>query len=257
MVWTLKGRGLALLVAVPLLGAVPAAHADGPGPSAHKGDKGSHSKPAHKHKVHKHKSSKHKPSKHKHSKHESSKHKGSKGSKHKGSKGSKHEGRVMSLRMRSPKQAVVPGRTYTWTFTVAARGKGTRGKAAFKATLPRTLAYVSGEKHCKSAGQKVYCRLGTLEKGEEATGTIRAKVTRRAKPGARISPRGTAVWGRNRVTHRFPAVRVARTAVLALPERAPATARSGAEIPYTPRHPVARSGRDGYQDGNHASSNLH
>lgn len=240
MVWTLKGRGLALLAAAPLLAAVPAvAHADGPGPNGHKGDKGSASKPApkHKHKTPKHGAPEHKAPKHKAPKHE---HKAPK-HKHKAAKPKAHasvkkpQAHGVALRMKSPQQSVVPGRTYTWTFTVAARGKGEQGKAAFKTTLPKSLEYVSGEKHCKAAGQKVFCRLGTLKKGEKVTGAIRAKVTGRAKPGETIRPRGTAVWGRDRVTHRFPAVRVARTADLALAQKAPATARAGAEIPYTLR----------------------
>ncbi len=253
MVWTLKGRGLALLAAAPLLAAVPAvAHADGPGPNGHKGDKGSASKPApkHKHKTPKHGAPEHKAPKHKAPKHKDKapkhEHKAPK-HKHKAAKPKtaakpkahasvkKPQAHGVALRMKSPQQSVVPGRTYTWTFTVAARGKGEQEKAAFKTTLPRSLEYVSGEKHCKAAGQKVFCRLGTLEKGEKATGAIRAKVTGRAKPGETIRPRGTAVWGRDRVTHRFPAVRVARTADLALAQKAPATARAGAEIPYTLR----------------------
>ncbi|NVI89832.1 DUF11 domain-containing protein [Actinomadura sp. BRA 177] len=125
--------------------------------------------------------------------------------------------------MKSPKQAVVPGRTYEWTFTVTAKGPKKSGKAVFRTTLPKSLAFVSGEKHCKPAGRKVVCHLGTVKKGHKATGVIRAKVSRRAEPGEKISPRGTVTWGKAHATRRFPAVRVARSAGLASAKTAPAT----------------------------------
>ena len=105
----------------------------------------------------------------------------------------------------------------------------------FRTTLPKSLAFVSGEKHCESAGRKVVCDLGTVKKGHRAAGAIKAKVSRHAEPGQTISPRGTVTWGGARAARRFPAVRVARTADLALAKTAPATARKGAKIPFTLR----------------------
>ncbi|NED54267.1 hypothetical protein G3I24_25645, partial [Micromonospora aurantiaca] len=73
--------------------------------------------------------------------------------------------------MESPRHAVVPGRTYEWRFTMTAKGPGKPGKAVFRTTLPKSLAFVSGEGHCKPSGRKVVCRLGTLKDGRETTGT--------------------------------------------------------------------------------------
>ncbi len=217
MVRTWKGRGLALLAAAPLLGAAPAtAYADGPGPTTHKSDKGSVSKPAPRPRTHA------KPKVH------------VKPKAHAQSKGHVRPKGVV-LRMESPGQAVVPGRIYEWTFTVTAKGPKSSGQAVFRTTLPKSLAFVSGERDCRPAGQRVVCHLGTVRRGRKAVGVVRAKVSRLAEPGETISPRGTVTWGKAHVTRRFPAVRVARTADLALTKTAPATARKGAKIPYTLR----------------------
>jgi hypothetical protein len=127
--------------------------------------------------------------------------------------------RAVALRLASPKQPVVPGRTNEWTFAVTAKGPGKPTKAVFRMTLPKSLAFVSGGKRCKPAGRTVVCRLGALKNGQRATGTIMAKVSRRAEPGETIRPRGTVEWGRTRASVMFPPVRVARTPGLALAKR--------------------------------------
>ncbi|TDC66964.1 hypothetical protein E1200_15835 [Actinomadura sp. GC306] len=165
MIVTWKERGLVLLAAAPLLGAVPmatGAHADG----------------------------------------------------------------GVVLRTASPKGDILPGSTYAWTFKMRAEGPAKSGKAVFRTTLPRSLEFVSGEKDCRSKGRKVVCRLGTVKKGQKVTGVIRAKVSRRAAAGQRISARGTLTWGKARATRKFPTVRVAKAAGLLTAEPAPATARA-------------------------------
>ncbi|WP_165966533.1 DUF11 domain-containing protein [Actinomadura sp. 7K507] len=132
------------------------------------------------------------------------------------------------LRTAAPKKDVLPGRVYEWKFTVTAKGGAKSGKAVFRTTLPKSLAFVSGEKHCKSKDRKVVCRLGTLKKGQKAKGSIRAKVSRRAEAGQKITVRGKATWGEVSATRGFPSVRVAKTAGLAVSEREPATSRAGA-----------------------------
>ncbi|MFG2088152.1 MULTISPECIES: hypothetical protein [unclassified Spirillospora] len=182
MIWTGKERGLALLTAAPLLGAVPlgaGAHAD--------------------------------------------------------------EGVV--LRTAAPKKDVMPGRTYEWTFKVTAKGPAKSGKAVFRTTLPESLEFVSGEKNCTSKEREVVCRLGTVRKGRSVKGVVRAKVSGRAEGGQEITVRGKATWGKADAARRFPAVRVAKAADLALTEAAPATARAGAKIPYVVR--VANLGPSG------------
>lgn len=135
------------------------------------------------------------------------------------------------LRTASPKKGVLPGRTYTWAFKVYAKGPAKSRKAVFWATLPKTLEFVSGKKHCKSKGRKVVCRLGKVRKGGKAKGVIRAKVSGRAEAGQKITFRGKVKWGRARTARAFPAVRVAGTADPLLTELALAAARTGAKSP--------------------------
>lgn len=207
MIRTWKERGLVLLTAAPLLGAVPmgaVAQADGLAPAAHKSRQDSAPKPPPRPRTHAKPTKPRKP---------------------------KAEGVV--LRTSAPKKDVMPGRTYAWTFTVTAKGPARSGRAVFRTTLPKSLAFVSGERRCTARGRTVVCRLGTVRKGRLVKGVIRAKVSKAARPGRRIRPRGTVTWAGTRVTRRFPAVRVARTADLVLTEKAPAKARAGARIPYT------------------------
>ncbi|HEY8482570.1 MAG TPA: hypothetical protein VIL71_22345 [Spirillospora sp.] len=132
------------------------------------------------------------------------------------------------LRTAAPRTDVHPGRAYAWTFTVSAKGPAKSGKAAFpatfRATLPKTLEFVSGKKNCRAKGRKVTCRLGTLKKGREVKGVLRAKVSSRARSGQKIVLRGTVTWGEARATRRFPAVRVTRAGDVA--EAEPATSRA-------------------------------
>ncbi|MFI0484733.1 DUF11 domain-containing protein [Actinomadura sp. 9N215] len=176
------------------------------------------------------------------------------------------------LRTVAPEKDVMPGRVYEWTWTFQAtskerpkagkakpvkakpgkakpgKAKSVKGKggalpirrakapeAVFRATLPKSLAFVSGEKDCASSGRTVVCRLGAVRPGQKVGGVLRAKVARRAEPGRKIRPRGTVTWGGTRVTRWFPAVRVAAVADLAITKTAPAKARAGAEIPYEMR----------------------
>ncbi|WUI02024.1 DUF11 domain-containing protein [Spirillospora sp. NBC_00431] len=175
-----------------------------------------------------------------------------------------HHAKGVALHTAAPEEDVIPGRTYewTWTFRVASKtrpktvkakpnkGKTVKGKtvkarpvkldtrrakphkAVFRTTLPKSLDFVSGERHCASSGRKVVCRFGAVRPGDKISGVLRAKVAKRAAPGQKISPRGTLTWGGTHVTKRFPAVRVAATADLAITESAPAKARAGAKIPY-------------------------
>ncbi|MFI0371116.1 DUF11 domain-containing protein [Actinomadura sp. 1N219] len=111
-------------------------------------------------------------------------------------------------------------------------GRARPREAVFRMTMPKSLAFVSGEKNCASSGWKIVCRPGAVRRGARVSGVIRATVAERAKPGQRINPSGTVTWAGTRVTRRFPAVRVAATADLAITKSAPARARAGAKIPY-------------------------
>ncbi|MER6817905.1 DUF11 domain-containing protein [Spirillospora sp. NPDC000708] len=225
-------RALAVLAAAPLLGVVPlagaAARADGPGPSGHKGQHG----------------------------HQGKGHQGEHGHKGKG-KGQGHKGkgkgkgkgrarpaphrkpvkqqkkaRSVRLHTSGPGQAVLPGRTYDWPFAVTANGPGKAGRAVVRATLPKSLEFVSGRRDCAVSGWTVECDLGAVRPGETVAGMIRAKVARRARPDEALRIPATATWRGMRAAASFPAVRVARTADLVMQKTAPATARAGAPISY-------------------------
>ncbi|WP_433247853.1 hypothetical protein [Actinomadura nitritigenes] len=223
-------RALAVLAAAPLLGVVPlagaAARADGPGPSGHKGQHG----------------------------HQGKGHEGEHGHKGKG-KGQGHKGkgkgkgrarpaphrkpvkqqkkaRSVRLHTSGPGQAVLPGRTYDWPFAVTANGPGKAGRAVVRATLPKSLEFVSGRRDCAVSGWTVECDLGAVRPGETVAGMIRAKVARRARPDEALRIPATATWRGMRAAASFPVVRVARTADLVMQKTAPATARAGAPVSY-------------------------
>ncbi|WP_412519042.1 hypothetical protein K8Z49_13450 [Actinomadura madurae] len=243
MIRTLKGRGLVLLAAAPLLGGVaaaPGAHADVPVPAVHEGGQDAASKPPPRQKAHgKHKSKKHKSKKHKSKKHSSNKHCHEHGKKHGGKHAGKHKGHGKKHKKHShhggqaakhkanaskhqahgrvvlhtdgPERAVVPGRTYEWSFEVLAKGAQKSARAVFLVTLPRSLVFVSGGR-CKATGRTVVCNLGTLKQGRWADGEFKAKVSERARSGQRIALRGTVMWGSAVDAGGFPAVRVAKAA---------------------------------------------
>ncbi|MGI5208250.1 hypothetical protein ACQEU6_42600 [Spirillospora sp. CA-108201] len=127
----------------------------------------------------------------------------------------------VALRLSGPASGVAPGRTYEWTFTMAARGPGKSGKAVFRTRLPRSLAFVSGNRDCAAAGWTVECDLGAVRKGRTVTGAIRAKVSEDARSGQKIRLRGTVTWGRAHAARAFPVARVAESAHLGHSEAAP------------------------------------
>jgi hypothetical protein len=235
---TLKGRGLVLLAAAPLLGGAvtaPGAHADGSVPAVRAEGRDAAAKPPPRPKAHgEHKAGKHK--KHKkhchehgkkndahgkknnaHGKHAKHKSHGKKHShhsvnatKHK-ARGKKHKAHgTVVLHTDGPERAVFPGRTYEWSFEVLAKGPQQARRAVFLATLPRSLVFVSGER-CKASGRTVVCHLGILKSGRWAGGEFKARVSERARAGQKISLRGTVMWGAAVDAGRFPAVRVAKS----------------------------------------------
>ncbi|WP_433150857.1 hypothetical protein ACQPZ8_14050 [Actinomadura nitritigenes] len=230
-------RALAVLAAAPLLGVVPlagaAARADGPGPSGHKGQHGHQGKGHEGEHGHKGKGQGHK----------------GKGQGHKGKSKGKGKGRArpaphrkpvkqqkkarsVRLHTSGPGQAVLPGRTYDWPFAVTANGPGKAGRAVVRATLPKSLEFVSGRRDCAVSGWTVECDLGAVRPGETVAGMIRAKVAWRARPDEALRIPATATWRGMRAAASFPVVRVARTADLVMQKTAPATARAGAPVSY-------------------------
>ncbi|QKG20972.1 hypothetical protein ACTIVE_2610 [Actinomadura verrucosospora] len=191
------------LLGVPLLGAAAGAHADGPGPSGHKGRQHAH---------------KGRPAKQPKKAYQQKAH--------------QKKARVVQLHTSGPGKTVLPGRTYDWPFAVTAKGPGKAGRAVFRATLPKSLEFVSGRRGCAVSGWAVECDLGSVRSGETIAGMIRARVARRARPGEALRIPATVTWRGKRDAAGFPVARVARTADLALSKSAPAAARTGAPISY-------------------------
>ncbi|MBE1537767.1 hypothetical protein [Actinomadura algeriensis] len=115
--------------------------------------------------------------------------------------------RSVAVRTGAPERAVVPGGTYAWSFTVAPKGGKKAARAEFRATLPASLAFVSG-KGCEAERREVVCDLGKVKAGEKVKGSFRAKVSGRAVPGREILVRGAVTWGKARAAREFPAARV-------------------------------------------------
>ncbi|GAA4237412.1 hypothetical protein GCM10022254_49400 [Actinomadura meridiana] len=249
-----KVRGLVVLTAAPLLGVVPmatVAGADGSAPTPGEGRHDPLLKPPPRPRTHakpKAKKDEPKPTKDeakpkaKQDKPKATQAKPrpkGKQDKSKAKKDKPHAAHAKSraLHMGGPKREVLPGHVYewTWTFRAPRRGSVKSGKAVFQTTLPKSLAFVSGEPDCAAQGRKVSCDLGTVRRGQKVRGTIKAKVDNRMRPGHPIKLRGTVTWGKAHVTRRFPAVRVAHSADLALTESAPSKARAGTRIPYVLR----------------------
>ncbi|MDL4816083.1 hypothetical protein [Actinomadura opuntiae] len=207
-------RGLAVLAAAPLLGAaqLPAAHADGPGPSGGKGQHGHkdghHAKAEGHAKGEGHAKPHKRPVKH------------------------RKPSRSVRLHTSGPGKTLIPGRTYDWPFAVTAKGPGKAGPAVFRATLPKSLEFVSGRRDCAAGGWTVECDLGAVSPGETVAGMIRAKVSRSAKPDEVLRIPAAVTWRSKRAAADFPVARVARTADLVVSKTAPATARAGSPIPY-------------------------
>ncbi|QXJ20644.1 hypothetical protein AGRA3207_001394 [Actinomadura graeca] len=148
----------------------------------------------------------------------------------------KKKGEAVLLSMNGPGTPVIPGGTYNWPFAVTTKGsakeRGRAHRAVFTARLPRTLKFVSGQPNCSAAERGVVCRLGVVEPGQTIAGVLTAKVSKGADAGRTIRSRGRARWGKARTKRMFPAVRVARTADLAMSKTGPVTARAGSAIPY-------------------------
>jgi LPXTG-motif cell wall-anchored protein len=136
----------------------------------------------------------------------------------------------------APDAPVLPGRTYSWPYTVTNEGQAEVEKVTLSAPLPDHLEPVPGQDDCSWRQQVAVCPLGSMGNGETRSGVLTAKVADEACAGDDIAGTAAVTWGEaldtGRVRAAFPPVRVAEAADLSVTERAPAQVRPGSTAAY-------------------------
>lgn len=132
----------------------------------------------------------------------------------------------------SPGVAVLPGKTYTWPYSVTNASPTRADSVVFSAPLPANLQFVSAEQNCSWKAGSAVCQLGSLAPGASKVGVINAKVADSAKPQEAVTSQALVTWNSASTMARFPVVRVADTADVAVTKAAPALIRPGASVPY-------------------------
>ncbi|GAB3681715.1 hypothetical protein GCM10027589_51690 [Actinocorallia lasiicapitis] len=139
-----------------------------------------------------------------------------------------------------PGAPLMPGKTYTWPYTVTNSGTSPAPAVVFQSPLPAGMQFVSGTGNCvyqagttpTTPGQ-VICQLGTVNGGQVSTGAITAQVNNNAAPGAPVTSTATINWNGGTVTAPFPASQIAQTANLAVNTHAPTTINPGDTYEFT------------------------
>ena len=94
----------------------------------------------------------------------------------------------------SPNVPVVPGRTYSWPYSIINRSPVLADQVLFSVPLPSALHYVSAQQNCAWQGNAVLCRVGSLRPGQSAVGVINALVDSNLKPGQSVSSPAQVSW---------------------------------------------------------------
>ncbi|WP_067827093.1 DUF11 domain-containing protein [Actinomadura kijaniata] len=219
-------RGLAVLAAAPLLGVVPLpgagapATADGPVQARDRRD--------------------HEPAGHRSGKARAKKRTkpGKTGHPVRAVRGARSRAATVRIDTAGPGVPLVPGRVYTWPFSVTGKGPSRNAPATLTAELPRSLEFVSGTRDCSyvpasgDAMGRVVCELGAVRSGETEKGALTAKVAKNAQPGNHVVGTASVSWAGARASRAFPAATVADIADVSVAGRAPAVIRPGEAIPY-------------------------
>ena len=132
----------------------------------------------------------------------------------------------------SPGVPVLPGKTYTWPYSVTNASPTRADSVVFSAPLPANLQFVSAEQNCSWKAGSAVCQLGSLAPGASKVGVINAKVAESAKPQEAVTSQALVTWNRASTMAQFPVVRVADTSDVAVTKTAPALIRPGASVPY-------------------------
>lgn len=156
----------------------------------------------------------------------------------------------------APSVPILPGRTYSWPYAIINRSPALADQVTFTVPLPSALHYVSAQQTCAWQGNAVVCRLGNLKPGQSVVGVITALVDSKLHPGQSVSSpvqvnwcgtksgSGSASSGSSgsagvashaacgNATTAFPSVKVAETADVAVTKAGPIKVRPGQSLPY-------------------------
>ncbi|MFL6051369.1 MAG: hypothetical protein ACJ72W_00395 [Actinoallomurus sp.] len=163
-----------------------------------------------------------------------------------GSMGGKHDrkGRHFPPRARvvldtqGPRGAVIPGRTYTWPYSVTNTGPAPVRHVTLTTKPNQDLKIVAMPPKCRwRDGRDLVCRIGILPAGQTKRGALTAMVDPKTPTGRTLSSPAKVSWeGRPRSAARemaFPPVTASQPTDLAVSGDAlPETVRPGGEVPY-------------------------
>ncbi|GAA0326170.1 hypothetical protein NE235_08625 [Actinoallomurus spadix] len=141
------------------------------------------------------------------------------------------------LDTRAPHGAVVPGRTYTWPYSVRNTGSAPVRNVTLTTTPNRDLKIITMPPKCGWHGRDLVCRIGLLPARQARNGGFTARVDPRTPTGRTLSSPARVSWdGRPGSAARemaFPPVTASQPTDLAVTgDDLPETVRPGGEVPY-------------------------
>ncbi|MEV0403965.1 hypothetical protein [Actinoallomurus sp. NPDC050550] len=138
----------------------------------------------------------------------------------------------------APQGPVVPGRTYSWPYSVTNTGSEPAKNVTFTTRPNRHLKVLATPEKCHwRGGRDLICDIGVVPGGGTKRGTLTATVDPNAPNGRPLSSPAKISWqGRPGSTAReaaFPPVKASRPTDLAVTDSAlPEVVRPGSEVPY-------------------------
>ncbi|GAB3967405.1 hypothetical protein GCM10029978_034630 [Actinoallomurus acanthiterrae] len=138
----------------------------------------------------------------------------------------------------APQGPVVPGRTYSWPYSVTNTGSAPAKNVTFTTRPNRHLKVVGTPEKCHwRGGRDLICDIGVVPGGGTKRGTLTATVDPDAPNGRPLSSPAKISWqGRPGSTAReaaFPPVKASRATDLAVTDSAlPEVVQPGSEVPY-------------------------
>ncbi|MCO5970596.1 hypothetical protein [Actinoallomurus soli] len=138
---------------------------------------------------------------------------------------------------RAPQSAVVPGRTYTWPYSVTNTGSAPVRNVTLTTTPNHDLKIIALPPKCGWHGRDLICRIGVLPGRQTRHGGLTATVDPRTPNGRTLSSPARISWdGRPGSTTRemaFPPVTASQPTDLAVTgDDLPEIVRPGGEVPY-------------------------
>ncbi|GAA3217733.1 LPXTG cell wall anchor domain-containing protein [Actinocorallia longicatena] len=138
----------------------------------------------------------------------------------------------LSLKTGGPTTPLLPGRTYTWPYSITNSSPARAEAVTFRTPMPSGLEFVSAQGDCSWAGGQAVCALGSLEKGQVVNGLLSAKVSQGAQPGSAVNGIATVDWSKGATSTSFPSSTIAPTADVVVTKSAPGTVLPGDAYEY-------------------------